>query len=178
MRLKPGILIVIILLFVIGPCTAYIPDTSTISAGDTWVIANRVDQTSITVFALNATYGAIKNALVEFSVDDKKYGSVSPATDKTDNSGRARSVFKVNRTSGIVTITARITSDGLSVIRNVTVNIDHNSPYSPYFDYPLSATVGSEVPFNISITDYWGNRIDNRRGPHTYKPARAWPGPG
>ncbi len=167
MRLKPGIFIVIILLFAIGHCTAYIPDTSTISANDAWVIANRVDQTRITVFALNATHGALKDALVEFSVDDKKYGSVSPATDKTDNSGRARSVFKVNRTSGIVTITARITSDGLSVIRNVTVNIDHDSPYSPYFDYPLSATVGTEVPFNISITDYWGNRIDNRRGPHT-----------
>ena len=67
----------------------------------------------------------------------------------------------------MVTITARITSDGRTVIRNVTVNIDHDSPYLPYFDYPLSATVGTEVPFNISITDYWGNRIDNRRGPHT-----------
>ncbi len=167
MSVKTGIFIVICLLFLVGTGTAYIADTSTISASDSWVIANRVDQTGITVFALNATNGAVKHALVVFSVDDPKYGSITPASDITDNSGRARSTFKVNRTSGAVNITAKISSDGYTVMRNVTVNIDHNTPYYAYFSHPLSATVGTEVPFNVSITDYWGNLIDNRRGPHT-----------
>ncbi len=47
------------------------------------------------------------------------------------------------------------------------INIDHDTPYFAYFSHPLSGTVGTEVPFNISITDYWGNPVDNRRGPHT-----------
>ena len=47
------------------------------------------------------------------------------------------------------------------------MNIDHDIPYFSYFTHPLSGTVATEVPFNVSITDYWGNRIDNRRGDHT-----------
>ncbi len=109
MRMKTGIFIVICLLFLVGVSAAEVPDISTISASNSWVIANRFDQTGITVFAKNATEGAIKNAQVQFSVDDPIYGSVSPLSDKTDNSGRAKSTFKVNRTSGAVNITARIT---------------------------------------------------------------------
>jgi len=167
MRMNTGIFIIISLLVLVVPCCALVPDTSTITTSHDWLTANKVDQTTITVFALNATDGPIKNALVQFSVDDKKYGSVSPLIDLSDNNGRARSTFKVNRTSGAVNITARITADGSTVVRNVTVNIDHDSPYYAYFTHPLSATVATEVPFNISTTDRWGNPVDDRRGSHT-----------
>jgi hypothetical protein len=167
MRLKLGIFIGICLLFLVANCSAVNPDVSTISSNASWLTANRVDSTTITVYALNATSGAVKLADVQFSIDNPKYGSLNPLTDKTDNSGRAKSTFKVNRTSGTANITARITtSDGFSVIRYININIDHDTPYFVSFSHPLSGTVATEVPFNISITDYWGNAIDDRRGAH------------
>ena len=166
LRVKAGIFIIINLLFLVGTVTALLPDASTITSTDSWVTANGVDQTRITVTAINASSGAVKNALVQLAVNNTIYGSVSPSTNTTDNLGEAKSTFYVNRTSGVVNITALIISDGYTVVRYLQVNIDHDSPYYPYFSYPLSGTVATEVPFNISITDYWGNRIDNRRGDH------------
>jgi hypothetical protein len=167
MRVKAGILIIISLLLLVGVSAAHRPDDSTISTSDDWVVANGADTATITVYALNATSGAVKNALVQFSVDDPKYGFVSPLSDTTDNSGKARSTFRVNKTSGVVNITARITNEGYTVTRSINVNIDHDTPYYSYFSHPLSGTVATDVPFNISITDRWGNTIDNRRGAHT-----------
>jgi hypothetical protein len=99
-------------------------------------------------------------------VDNPEYGSISPKSVLSDNSGKAKSTFKVNQTSGVVNITARISADGFTVIRYINVNIDHDTPYYPYFEHPLAGTVATDVPFNISITDRWGNRIDDRRGSH------------
>ncbi len=165
MGVKTGIFIVICLLFLIGTTTALIPDASTVTLSNSWVVANGVDWTTITVTALNES-APVPNAIVQFSVDNPIYGSFSPLTNTTNSIGEAQSTFRVNITSGAVNITVRITADGHSVFRNVTVNIDHDTPYYPYFNHPLSGTVGMEVPFNISVTDYWGNRIDNRRGDH------------
>lgn len=171
MRVKYGFFVVLSLLFLVGTATAVFPDASTISISKPWIIANGVDQTEITVTALNSTHGhftdPIKDATVQFSVNNTKLGTLNNLTITTNDAGLAKTTFKVNTTSGIVNITARISSpDGYSVIRNVSVNIDHDSPYYSYFSHPLSGTVATEVPFNISITDYWGNRIDNRRGDH------------
>ena len=166
MRLKAGLFIIIGLLLLGGVVTAHLPDASTISTSNDWVVANSVDTATITVYALNTTSGAQKNAVVQFDVDNPKYGSVSPLSDMTDNSGKATSRFKVNRTSGIVNITARITADGYTVTRYINVNIDHDTPYYSYFTHPLSGTVATDVPLNISLTDRWGNRIDDRRGSH------------
>jgi hypothetical protein len=166
MRVNAGILIIISLFLLVGVSSAHLPDGSTISTSEDWVVANGADTATITVYALNSTSGAVKNALVQFSVDNPKYGSVSPLSDTTDNSGKAKSTFRVNKTSGVVNITARITADGYTVTRQINVNIDHDTPYYPYFTHPLSGTVATDVPFNVSITDRWGNPIDNRRGPH------------
>ena len=167
MRMKSGIFIFVSLLVLISTVAANIPDTSTMVPNNEWVIANGADQVGITVTALNATSGTVvKNALVQFAVDDPVYGFVSPISGSTDDSGRANSTFKVNKTSGMANITAKITSDGYSVIKYIHVNIDHDTPYYVDFSYPLSASVGSVVPFNISMTDRWGNRIDNRKGNH------------
>jgi hypothetical protein len=173
MRANTGILIIIGLLLLVGIGAAHLPDASTISTSEVWVIANGNDKATITVYALNTTHGhstdPVKNAFVQFSVDNPNYGSVSPLSDTTDSSGKATSTFRVNKTSGIVNITARITADGYSVTRYIYVNIDHDSPNSVNFAHPLSGTVATDVPFNISISDRWGNRIDNRRGDHTIR---------
>ena len=60
MRAKSGVFIIMSLLFLVGTVTAHLPDASTITISDSWVIANGVDQTKITVTALNATSVAIK----------------------------------------------------------------------------------------------------------------------
>jgi hypothetical protein len=167
MKRKTGILIILALFFLIGMVTANLPDASTISTSDNWVVANGADQTTITVTAINATSGIEKNADVQFTIDNQNYGSISPSTNKTDDSGIAQSTFRVNKTSGNANITARIVStDGYTVTRYININIDHDSPYFVNFAHPPYGTVANDVPFNISLTDKWGNRIDYRRGSH------------
>ena len=108
-----------------------------------------------------------KNVDVQFTIDNQNYGSISPSTNKTDDLGIAQSTFRVNKTSGNANITARIVStDGYTVTRYININIDHDSPYFVNFAHPPYGTVANDVPFNISLTDKWGNRIDYRRGSH------------
>ena len=80
MKIKPGILIIFGLLSLIGAVTAHLPDASTISASNDWLIANGVDQVIITVTALNSSTGAINGATVQFTIDNPIYGSISPLT--------------------------------------------------------------------------------------------------
>jgi len=167
MGAKAGIVTITCLFLFVGTVAGYLPDTSTITTSNSWVIANGVDQTTITVMVSNATAGPVQGASVLFSTDNPVYGSLSPVTGVSDATGNATSTFKVNTRSGVVNITARITADGFNVTRYFEVNIDHDAPYYAYFTHPLSGTVGTEVPFNISTTDRWGNRIDDRRGSHT-----------
>jgi hypothetical protein len=172
MRAKSGIFIIVSLLFLAGTVSALYPGASTIAVNDSWVVANGADTDAITVYALNTTHGhttvPVVGAAVQFAVADPKYGTLTNLSALTNSAGKATSTFRVNTTSGVANITARITSsDGYTVTRYININIDHDVPYFSYFNYPLSATVATVVPFNISITDFWGNGIDNRRGNHT-----------
>ena len=56
MRAKAGILIIIGLMFLVGTVTAVgIPDTLTVTTDKAWIIANNVDQSTITVKVTNTT---------------------------------------------------------------------------------------------------------------------------
>ncbi|MCJ7497810.1 MAG: VWA domain-containing protein, partial [candidate division Zixibacteria bacterium] len=163
MRAKAGILINLCLLFLVGMAAGHIPDTSTITTSNPWVVANGLDQTTITVMVSNLSLGSMSGAYVTFTIDHPIYGTMTPLSTNSDASGKATSTFKVNKKSGVAVITARITShDGEIVTKTVNQSIDHDSPYYPYFAHPLNGTVATDVPFNISITDRWGNPIDNR----------------
>ena len=167
MRAKAGILCILCMLFFAGTVAGHLPDTSTITTSNPWVVANGVDQTTITVMVSNSSLGSMTGASVMFTIDDPMLGTMTPVNTVSDGTGKATSTFKVNTRSGTANITARITShDGYIVTRSVNQSIDHDSPYYPYFTHPLNGTVATDVPFNISITDRWGNRIDNRRGAH------------
>jgi len=167
MRAKAGVLIIISLLFLIATVSGHLPDSSTITTSNPWVIANGADQTTITVSVSNMSLGSMQGANVIFTIDNPISGTLSPLTAISDANGKATSTFKVNTKSGVTVITARITShDGYTVTKTLNQNIDHDSPYFPYFTHPISGTVATEVPFNVSITDRWGNQIDDRRGPH------------
>jgi len=163
MRAKAEIFIIIIsLLFLIGTVGAVgIPDTVLVTTEKPWIIANNVDQSTITVTVMNTTpgldYGVVSGVTVNLVVNNTLYGTLSPTTVTTNVSGKASSTFKAKTKSGA----AQITVSGLS--GSGIQNIDHDSPYYPYFSYPLTGEVNSEILFNIFVTDRWANPIDNRK---------------
>ncbi|MDO8872279.1 MAG: hypothetical protein Q7V05_06065 [Methanoregula sp.] len=176
MRVNAEIFIIICVLFLVG--TAGASDTSNISISKDWVIANGVDQSTITVNVQN-TSGPINGATVSFMVNNPVYGTMSPATVTTGPSGLVASTFTVNKKSGTAIITATINyNDGgtsVTATKTVSQNIDHDI-LSPTFT-PATGIVGQEIPFNLSITDQWGNPIDNRRSDDTVSLSVSCPMP-
>jgi hypothetical protein len=165
MRARAGIFIIIIsLLFLVATVEAVgIPDTVTVNTDKPWIVANNVDQSIITVSVTNTTFpnnGPVSGVLVNFAVNDSAYGTFSSTMAITDASGKAYTTFKVKTKSGAAQITATINIPALS--GSTIQNIDHDSPYIVTFTHPFSGTVATEVPFNLSVTDRWGNRIDNQ----------------
>jgi von Willebrand factor type A domain len=168
MRAKAGILLIMGLLLLVGTVAAVgIPDTVIVTTDKPWIVANNVDTSTITVTVTNTTSGysgPVPNVTVNIAVDPL-YGTRLPTQITTNSSGMAMSTFKVKTKSGAAQITATIP---ILLLTNSTIqNIDHDTPYFSYFSYPLSGTVATDVPFNVSTTDFWGNPIDNRRGNHT-----------
>ena len=166
MRAYAGIFIIFSILFLVGTVGAI--DASVINPpSKDWVIANGVDQSTLTVNVQN-TLGPINGATVTFTVNNSVFGTMSPVTVTTGPSGLATSTFTVNKKSGTAIITATISyNDGapVSVIKTVPLNIDHDI-LTPKFT-PTSGTAGETVPFIVTIKDQWGNPIDNRRGDNT-----------
>lgn len=167
MRAKAGLLIIIGLLFIVASVTAA-GLTASIVSNKQWVVANGADQAEISVNVMNATSGIpVMGAAVTFTVEGFPYGTMTPITVTTDTTGIANSTFKVNTKSGTATINASIifsdSTGSYSAVRTYAQDIDHDSAYIPLFEYPLDGTVATEVPFNVSITDRWENRIDNRK---------------
>ena len=167
MRVKSCILIFISFLLLVGTVAAVgIPDTLELVSNESWVVANGVDQKIITVRVLNTTpgyAGVVSGELVQFGINDPKYGNMTAASNVTVTNGEAESTFKVNKTSGVAIITVTI-SGGVNL--TIYQNIDHNSAYFADFTYPVNGTVASEVPFAVSLTDQYRNPVDNRRGNH------------
>ncbi len=165
MRANAGILIFIGVLFLLGTAGAAvgIPDTLTVTSDKPWINANNVDQSTITVTVVNTTpgyNGFVPGATVNLAVDPL-YGTLNPTTVTTNPSGMASSTFSVKTKSGSPQIIATILATSIS---NSTIqNIDHDNPYYSYFSHQTNAEVASEIPFNISITDRWGNPVDNKK---------------
>ena len=166
MRENAGIFILICLLFLVGTVgAAVVPDTVIVTTNKPWIIANNVDQSTVTVTVMNTTpsYSGqpLQEATVDLTVSDT-YGTLSTTPIFTDSSGKGKtsSNFKVKTKSGAAQITATITSPGLS---NSTIqNIDHEVPVKANLQYPFEGEVASNVTFKISIIDRWGNPIDGR----------------
>ncbi len=165
MRVKPGILLIMGLLFLAGTVAAVgIPDTLTVTTDKPWIIANNLDQATITVKVTNTTSdpGPVQGIIVNLEVDPL-YGNISPIQVTTNISGMASSTFNVKTKSGAAQINASIPA---GVSGSTMQNIDHNSAYFADFSHPINGTVASEVPFNVSLTDQYRNPVDNRRGNH------------
>jgi len=169
-RTYSGIFISISLLVLVGTVAAVgNPDTVIVTSDKTWIVANNVDQSSITVTVTNTTSdpGPVQGVPVTLVVDPL-YGTLSPATVITNAAGMASSTFKVKTKSGAAQINATIIASALS--GSINQNIDHDTPYydpsfsPPLFTYAPQGTVATEIPFKISVYDRWGNPIDYRRG--------------
>jgi hypothetical protein len=172
MRAKAGILIIIGLLFLVGMVSGHIPDTVTIISDKSYLTANNVDQSTITVWVWNTTTGStipITGAAVSFSVDPV-YGTLTPASRITDLSGKAISTFKVKMKSGFANINVLVSaSDATGSYNNVSIitqKIDHDKPNKIIFIPPYEGTVATMVSLNAAFTDQWGNPIDNQINPN------------
>jgi len=166
MRANAGILLIIGLMFLAGTVSAVgIPDTLIVTTDKPWIIANNVDQSTITVKVTNTTSpdnGDVQGVTVNLEVDPL-YGTLSPIQVTTNLSGMASSTFKVNTKSGAAQINATIPA---TVSGSTIQKIDHNSAYFAEFNHPINGTVASEVPFTVSLTDQYRNPVDNRKGNH------------
>ena len=163
------------LLLTVGTVGAAI--TVNVVGNESWLVAGSGSSAAYTVTVTNTSPGGgpIVGATVTFSVPSD-YGTMSNASSTTNSNGQAFSTFTVNKAipsrSGTAPITASISYPGVGPF-TILQNIDHDTPYYdpsfslPLFTYPQEGPVATEIPFKISMYDYWGNPIDNRRGNHT-----------
>jgi len=167
MSVKRLTLVVLGLILLTGAAVATDLSPSTISSGNTgWLVANGGDQSTITVYVMSSATSSVNNATVTFSVDDTTLGTIAPTVFTTGSDGRATAVFTVKEKSGTATIHAHIIYyDGVeySIIdRACSQKIDHDKASNAKFTYLPQVTAGSVTSLNITLTDTWGNRIDNK----------------
>ncbi|WP_292547101.1 invasin domain 3-containing protein [Methanoregula sp.] len=175
MIVKRTILGLIGLLLLVSSAAALDLSSSTISTPG-WIIANGADNSVITVTVMDTGTGPIADADITFSLDaaSQTLGTISPAIPaKTDANGKATAVITAKTISGNATIYATISvNDGVTLPVTLTTfqQIDHNTPEKASFDtYPTDLMVGSETRVNLTVYDYWNNRVDNRNIPEAVR---------
>jgi len=135
MRGKSYFLVIIFLFFFVGAVKATgIPDTITVTPNSPWIIANNVDQSTITVSVSNTTpgyNGPVKGATVNLTIDPL-YGTASPTTVTTNINGTASSTFKVKTKSGEAQIIAEkfYAASSLKSISEIQINKIFEHKYS------------------------------------------------
>ena len=169
MRAYAGILIIISLLLLVGTVGALQPDSITFSSNPEWVIANGIDQSTITVTIKNQSQDLVlSSSTVNFNVTDSSLGTMNPISVTTNSNGEATRNFNVKTKSGNATITVAVTNGTDTSTFTIYQNIDHDTPYydlsisPPLFTYPEQGPVNRTVPFKVSIYDKLGNPVDNR----------------
>jgi hypothetical protein len=182
MMVKQTILTLLGLMLLVGLAAAALPLNVTVTSDHSplgltdsdWLISNNVDQSTIHVVVTYANSSGVKNATVSFSVVDPltgdpitNFGTMSPASVITGNDGTADGIFKVKTKSGDATINVDVLypagADTYHNFFRIIQRIDHDSPYLANFHVPAQGTVASDIPMIISLTDRWGNIIDNRK---------------
>jgi hypothetical protein len=165
MRAKAGIFIIISLLFLVGTVAAAGPFTITITSSKTYLTAGYTDnQAVINVNVKNSTTNVnVSGAAVTFSVADPSLGTYqNTGFVLTDLSGNANNTFISTTKSGITNIS--VTATYLNTTSTQTllngIKVDHDNAHTATFDYPPESAVGTNITFNISFADRWGNPID------------------
>jgi len=168
MRANAGFLIFIGLLLLMSACAAADPLTVTINSSQPWVVAGG-DPAAITVHVKNASGTPLTGAIVSLNVIDNSYGSISSQSGPTTNpDGNVIANFIPAQKSGIaiINVSTEYTDTGSGSVFTSSAlfeqNIDHNRPHSDFIDAPLQIPAGSSTQMNITFTDRFSNRIDNK----------------
>jgi hypothetical protein len=182
MRVKQTILGLFWLLLLISTAAAYDLTPSTISSSvPGWLIANDgTDQAIITVIAKDAGSPPtpVANANVSFYLDPttSDFGTLTPqipVTVQTGLDGKATAIFKTSKKSGTAIINATISVYDGGVTTPVEVStiqrVDHDTPQYASFNHPASLPVGSITQASVTLTDRWGNLIDNKNVAETIR---------
>jgi len=162
MRARAGIFIIIIgMLFLVGTVAANFPDNIIVTTDKSYLTANGVDQSTISVIVSNVSSGPLQGVTINFNVLDPSLGTIVPSTMTSNITGKAASIFKVKTKSGFADIRVNVTTiDGYNRSATITQKIDHDKAHYAIFSHPLEGGVGQTVSFNITFTDYYGNAID------------------
>ncbi|MDO9323532.1 MAG: VWA domain-containing protein [Methanoregula sp.] len=168
MKIDRIILIAFSLFLLVGITTAADLAPSTISNPD-WLVAGSGAQSTITVHVMQVSSPTdVSGANVVFSLadDSMDLGTLStPSAVTTGTDGIAKTVFTTSTKSGTATINARITyNDGTTttISRSCIQQIDHATPQTASPDQQYNVPVGTVTHLNITLKDYWKNRIDNK----------------
>lgn len=139
-----------------------------------WVIANGGDTCGITLDISNKTNLPMEGYLVQFSLDDQIFGTLTPTSSYTVNN-KTSTTFTTKHKSGMVNLTGTVffkvnDADPNEIPQNrswqTQIKIDHDNPLQMVsYLVPSDATVGSLIPLTFKYVDQWGNPIDNKRYP-------------
>lgn len=167
--------IVIILIFCINIvviASGMVVDEVEWSRTKEWVVANGADTCSITLKIENNTNPSMDGYLVQFSLDDQIFGTLTPTSSYTVNN-RTSTTFTTKYKSGMVNLTGTVffkvnDTNPNEIPQNrswkTAIKIDHDNPFQmASYLVPSEATVGSLIPLTFKYVDQWGNPIDNKR---------------
>jgi len=164
MRAKAGIFIIICLLFLVGTVAAAGPFVITINSSKTYLTAGYSDQNVISVNVKNSTtFLNLAGAGVTFSVDDPSLGTYqNTGALLTDSSGNVNNTFIAATKSGITNISVTVIYLNATSTQTLAkgIKVDHDNAHTATFDYTSQGAVGTNITFNISFADRWGNPID------------------
>src|SRR5208337_432643 len=164
MRLFFAIIAILCLCILIVPVAANDLSNSTIISSQQWVVANGHNQVTISVTALDMNLMPQSGIPVTFSLapGSATMGTISPTGTLTNSNGVASTTFSVGTTSGSATINAALNYNGKISNISYVQQIDHDVPMYWTVTSPAQGSVGTEIYFNVSYTDQWGNVIDHR----------------
>ena len=149
-----------------GTVSAAGPFTVTVTSNKAYLTAgNTNNQAIITVNVKNVNTSApVAGVPVTFSVDDSSLGTFQyNSSVVTDINGNVNNTFISNTKSGIANILVTATNPldpSKFTTQTFIQKIDHDNARTAKFDHAYDGAVGTDVLFNISFTDRWGNPID------------------
>ena len=157
--------------------------TSTMNNGngdDGWLVANAKDTATVTVTVIDS---AGPNAGLPFEGANVSFSVNSPWQLKdthivTDDTGVVSTTLLSTKTSGTANITIQVDALKLTElfgwvnyteIRQVSVPIDHTTPWSITTIYKNQVQVHTPTPISVYVKDKNGNPVDNRLDAETVR---------
>ncbi|MDD1666984.1 MAG: hypothetical protein LUO96_00815, partial [Methanomicrobiales archaeon] len=177
--MKIVILIILTGLVLIGAASAAQVDV-TVTASQEWMTADNKDDVDITVTVIDSAGEhagqPFEGANVTFSVNSPY--ELRAHRELTDEDGIARTILDDTKVSGIANITVQVDALKLTElfgwvtyteIRNLSIPIDHYTPWSITTIYKSQVQVRNPGPISVYVKDFYGNPVDNRRNVETVR---------